>query len=83
MWQVFTEMNFLYEVLIHHNVVVPLQHHFIVPEGNTAELMLKYMAQASTPPPFLFKQDHLLKYITVIVNSNVSMTTDVTVKTIS
>lgn len=55
MWQMFTEINFLYEVLIHHNVVVTLQHHFIVPEENTAALKLKYMAQAGNPPP-LFGQ---------------------------
>lgn len=60
----FTEINFPCEVLIHHNVVVALQHHFIVPEEHTAELKLKYMSQASTPP-FLFKQDHLLKYINI------------------
>lgn len=43
LWQMFTEMNFPCEVLIHHNVVVALQHHFIVPEEHTAELKLKYV----------------------------------------
>lgn len=39
----FTEMNFPCEVLIHHDVVVALQHHFIVPAEHTAELKLKYV----------------------------------------
>lgn len=60
----FTEINFPCEVLIHHNVVVVLLPHFIVPEEHTAELKLKYMSQASIPPLF-FKQDHLLKYINI------------------
>lgn len=58
----FTEKNFPCEVLVHHNVVVALQHHFIVPEEHTAELKLNICYRLASSPPFLFKQDHILKY---------------------
>lgn len=43
LWQMFTVMDFPCEVLIHHDVIVPLQHHFIVPGEHTTGLKLKYV----------------------------------------
>lgn len=41
--QMFAVMDFPCEVLIHYDVIVPLQPHFMVPEEDSAELKLKYI----------------------------------------
>lgn len=39
----FAVMDFPCEVLIHYDVIVPLQPHFLVPEEDSPGLKLKYV----------------------------------------
>lgn len=39
----FAVMDFPCQVLVHYDVIVPLQPHFMVPEEDSAGLKLKYI----------------------------------------
>lgn len=82
--QMFTVMHFPCEVLKHHNVVVPLQPHFIVPEDDTGGLKVKYIIRFWA---FLSFYEKTNKKKTTSFSSvpmmypDVIMTTDVTIHT--
>lgn len=84
--QMFTVMDFPCEVLKHHNVVVPLQPHFIVPEDDTGGLNLKYVTKFCPFFAFLWKKrtiknQNLFFSSVPVMYPDVILTTDMNVHT--